>query len=112
MISRTIFTEDHEIFREQVRRFIEREITPYHAQWDKDEFVPRELWLKAGAAGLLCGNVAEENGGSVPPVARRLRLCARIPDRRLFMDTRVRRIAGGSTEIMKELIGRDLFSKR
>jgi len=63
MISRTIFTEDHEIFREQVRRFIEREITPYHAQWDKDEVVPRELWLKAGAAGLLCGNVAEEYGG-------------------------------------------------
>jgi len=34
------------------------------------------------------------------------------PIGRLFMDTRVRRIAGGSTEIMKELVGRDLFSKR
>ena len=63
MISRTIFTEDHEIFREQVRRFIEREITPHHAQWDRDGVVPRELWLKAGAAGLLCSNVAEEYGG-------------------------------------------------
>ncbi len=63
MISRTIFTEDHEIFREQVRRFIEREISPHHAQWDRDGVVPRELWLKAGAAGLLCSNVAEEYGG-------------------------------------------------
>lgn len=63
MIPRTIFTEDHEIFRESVRRFIETEITPYHAKWDKDEIVPRELWLKAGAAGLLCCNVAEEYGG-------------------------------------------------
>ena len=63
MISRTIFTEDHEIFREQVRRFIEREISPHHTQWDRDGVVPRELWLKAGAAGLLCSNVAEEYGG-------------------------------------------------
>jgi long-chain-acyl-CoA dehydrogenase len=63
MIPRTIFTEDHQIFREQVRRFIEQEITPYHDQWNKDEVVPRELWLKAGAAGLLCSNVAEEYGG-------------------------------------------------
>ena len=63
MISRTIFTEDHEIFREQVRRFVEREITPHHAQWERDGVVPRELWLKAGAAGLLCSNVAEEYGG-------------------------------------------------
>jgi long-chain-acyl-CoA dehydrogenase len=63
MIPRTIFTEDHEIFREQVRRFIEQEITPYHAQWEKNEVVPREIWLKAGEAGLLCCNVEEEYGG-------------------------------------------------
>ncbi|MFA5630661.1 MAG: acyl-CoA dehydrogenase family protein [Porticoccaceae bacterium] len=63
MIPRTIFTPDHELFREQVRKFIETEITPYHAQWDKAEIVPREIWLKAGAAGLLCCNVEEEYGG-------------------------------------------------
>jgi len=63
MIPRTIFTSDHELFREQVRKFIETEITPYHAQWDKDEIVPREIWRKAGAAGLLCCNVDEEYGG-------------------------------------------------
>jgi len=63
MIPRTIFTPEHELFREQVRKFIETEITPYHSQWDKDEIVPREIWLKAGAAGLLCCNVEEEYGG-------------------------------------------------
>ncbi len=63
MIRRMIFNEEHEIFRDAVRRFIEVEITPYHDQWDKDGVVPRELWLKAGEAGLLCSNVEEEYGG-------------------------------------------------
>lgn len=43
MLPRTIFSEEHEIFRESVRRFIEREITPYHDQWEKDGKVSREL---------------------------------------------------------------------
>lgn len=63
MIERTLFREEHGIFRETVRRFVEREIVPYHAQWEKDGIVPRELWLKAGAAGLLCCTVPEEYGG-------------------------------------------------
>ena len=63
MIERTLFSEEHEIFRETVRRFVEKEITPYHAQWEEDGIVPRELWLKAGAEGLLCCTVPEEYGG-------------------------------------------------
>ena len=63
MIERTIFREEHNIFRETVRRFIEREIVPYHAKWEEDGIVPRELWLKAGAAGLLCCTVPAEYGG-------------------------------------------------
>ena len=54
MIPRTLFSPEHELFRDQVRRFIETEITPHHAQWERDGIVPRDLWLKAGAAGLLC----------------------------------------------------------
>src|SRR5260370_30551204 len=60
---RTIFSEEHEIFRQTVRRFVDREIVPYHAKWEEDGIVPRELWLKAGAAGLLCCTVPEEYGG-------------------------------------------------
>lgn len=63
MIERSIFRDEHEMFRESVRRFIEREIVPFHAQWEHDGIVPRDLWLKAGAEGLLCCTVPEEYGG-------------------------------------------------
>lgn len=63
MIERRLFNEEHNMFRETVRRFVEREIMPCHAQWEKDGVVPRELWLKAGAEGLLCCTVPEEYGG-------------------------------------------------
>ena len=63
MIERTIFREEHEIFRQTVRRFVDREIVPFHAKWEADGIVPRELWLKAGAAGLLCCTVPEQYGG-------------------------------------------------
>ncbi len=54
MIERSIFREEHEIWRATVRRFVEKEIVPYHAQWEHDGIVPRELWLRAGAQGMLC----------------------------------------------------------
>src|SRR6516162_147294 len=63
MIERTIFREEHEIFRKTVRRFVESEIVPFHAKWEEDGIVPRELWLKAGAAGMLCCTVPEQYGG-------------------------------------------------
>jgi len=63
MIPRTLFGPEHELFRDQVRRFIETEITPYHAQWEQDGIVPRSVWRKAGEAGLLCTEVPEEYGG-------------------------------------------------
>src|ERR1700684_4729940 len=63
MIERNLFREEHDIFRESVRRFVEREIVPFHARWEEDGVVPRELWLKAGAAGLLCCTVPEAYGG-------------------------------------------------
>ena len=60
---RKVFRDDHEMFRDQARRFIDREITPYLEEWEKAGIVPREVWLKAGKAGLLCSNVSEEYGG-------------------------------------------------
>lgn len=63
MIERSLFLGEHRMFRETVRRFVEKEIVPFHAQWEKDGAVPRELWLKAGEAGLLCCTVPEEYGG-------------------------------------------------
>jgi alkylation response protein AidB-like acyl-CoA dehydrogenase len=63
MASRKIFGEDHNIFRESVRRFYEENITPYHAQWEKDGQISREAWLEAGKQGLLCMTIPEEYGG-------------------------------------------------
>ena len=63
MIKRELFNQEHEAFRVSVRRFIEKEIAPYHAQWEEDGVVPRELWRKAGAAGLLCCTIPEAYGG-------------------------------------------------
>jgi len=51
------------MWRQTVRHFVETEIVPFHEQWEKDGIVPRELWLKAGAAGMLCCTVPEEYGG-------------------------------------------------
>ena len=63
MIERSLFREEHDIFRESVRKFVEREIVPYHAQWERDGIVPRELWRKAGEQGMLCCTVPEEYSG-------------------------------------------------
>ncbi len=63
MIPRTIFTPEHESFRDTVRRFIETEVTPHHADWEKAGQVPRSLWKKAGVLGLLCVNAPEAYGG-------------------------------------------------
>lgn len=64
MFKRELFNEDHEAFRTMVRRFIEKEIAPHHEAWENAGAVPRELWLKAGAAGMLCCTVPEAYGGS------------------------------------------------
>jgi alkylation response protein AidB-like acyl-CoA dehydrogenase len=58
-----LYTSEHEDFRKTARTFYEREVLPHHDQWEKDGIVPRELWLKAGEAGLLCFDVPEEYGG-------------------------------------------------
>jgi acyl-CoA dehydrogenase len=61
---RKVFREDHEMFRTQVRRFIETEIVPHHAQWEREGVVPKDLWRRAGEEGLLCVTAPEEFGGA------------------------------------------------
>ncbi len=62
-MQRDIFTPEHDEFRDMVRTFIEREITPYHDQWERDGMVSRDVWLAAGRAGLLGIEVEEKFGG-------------------------------------------------
>ena len=63
MIERTIFNEEHELFRRSVRRFMETEIAPHHSKWEEDGVVPKDAWLKAGQASVLCCAIPEEYGG-------------------------------------------------
>jgi len=62
-MQRTIFTEEHDGFRDLVARFVADEIVPFHADWEREGMVPRELWKKAGALGLLCTDVPTSYGG-------------------------------------------------
>jgi len=58
------FDPSHQLVRDSVRRFVEREILPDVDQWEEAESFPRELYLKAGAAGILGIGYPEALGGS------------------------------------------------
>ncbi len=61
---RDIFSEEHELFREQVRRFVEQEVVPRIPEWNARGMSDRETWRKAGAAGLLGAHAPEAYGGA------------------------------------------------
>jgi len=56
-------TEDVVLLEDQARRFIAAEFVPHLETWHDEHFYPREVWTKAGAAGLLCASMPEEYGG-------------------------------------------------
>jgi alkylation response protein AidB-like acyl-CoA dehydrogenase len=64
MIERTLYSADHEAFRDSFRRFAEREIAPLHEAWEEQGYVDREVWSKAGANGFLCMTMPEAYGGA------------------------------------------------
>lgn len=55
--------EEMELFRENVKRFIEAEVIPNYEQWEHDEIFPRELWNALGEQGLLAVDIPETYGG-------------------------------------------------
>lgn len=62
-MKRTLFSPEHEIFRQSVRGFLQKEVVPHQERWAEQGIVDREVWRKAGAAGLLCPWLSEEEGG-------------------------------------------------
>ncbi len=62
-MQRALFNEEHDLFRDSWRRFVEKEIVPHHDQWQQDGIVPRALFLAAGANGFLGMAVPEHLGG-------------------------------------------------
>ncbi len=62
-LPRLIFNEEHDLFRQSVKEFIAREISPYNAEWEKQKMVSRESWLKLGENGFLGLQAPEHLGG-------------------------------------------------
>ncbi len=64
MIPRTLFSPEHETFRDSVRRFMETEVVPHEERWQEQGYADREVWRKAGANGFLCPSMPETYGGA------------------------------------------------
>lgn len=62
-MERLYLTEEHEIFRQALRKFLEKEAVPNYEQWEKNKEVPRSFWKKLGEQGYLCPQVDEKYGG-------------------------------------------------
>ncbi|MFL0355890.1 acyl-CoA dehydrogenase family protein [Erythrobacter sp. GH1-10] len=60
---RTAYNEDHEAFRDTVRKVLAEHMVPYLDQHEEEGIVPRSAWKALGEAGMLCPTVSEENGG-------------------------------------------------
>jgi acyl-CoA dehydrogenase len=61
---RKIFKEEHDIFRDSIRKFLEKEVIPFVEKWEHEGIVPKDVWKKMGQNGFLCPWLEEEYGGS------------------------------------------------
>ena len=57
------YSEEHKIFRDSLRKFLDKEVVPHIEEWEEAGIVPRSVWKKMGEQGFLCMNVPEEYGG-------------------------------------------------
>ena len=62
-MDRPIFEEDHELFRDTFKQFVEKEMVPYNEIWEENGIVDRELFQKAGESGFLGIDLPEKFGG-------------------------------------------------
>src|SRR5512137_1585330 len=58
------FTSNHEIFRNTVRQFIEKEVAPHAEEWEKNQRIPRSIWSRMGELGFLGINYPDTYGGT------------------------------------------------
>lgn len=63
-LPRTLFAEEHDQFRDSVRRFMASEVSPNLERYETQQFIDREVWLKGGEAGYLCPTMPEAYGGA------------------------------------------------
>jgi len=58
-----LYSEEHRVFRQALRKFVEKEMTPYLDQWEEKGEFPREMWRRLGSQGYLCPWLPEDLGG-------------------------------------------------
>ncbi len=61
--ARTVYTPDHEAFRQTVRAWLQKEAEPHVNRWEENGIVDKDIWVKGGEIGMLCPTVPEEYGG-------------------------------------------------
>ena len=57
------YTDEHKMFRDTVRKFVEKELVPHIEEWEEAGIVPKSVWKKMGDQGFLGTSVPEEYGG-------------------------------------------------
>lgn len=62
-VSSGVYRPEHEAFRETLRRFLDRELTPHIEAWERAGIIERSFWRRAGSLGLMCPGIPEEYGG-------------------------------------------------
>jgi alkylation response protein AidB-like acyl-CoA dehydrogenase len=66
-MERTLYTADHEAYRETVREFLAREVVPHHDQWEEDRWIDRSVFVEAAKNGIYGLQIPEEYGGPGEP---------------------------------------------
>jgi acyl-CoA dehydrogenase len=59
-----VYNEEDDMLRQSLRKFLQKEVVPFFADWEKERQVPREIWKEFGRQGFLCPWLPEEYGGS------------------------------------------------
>ena len=83
MFKRDFFSAEQETLREKVGVFLDDNVVPYSSQWSAKGEVPRDLWRKAGSAGLLCRTVPKEYGGLGGPFTDSVIIIEELAKRRI-----------------------------
>jgi acyl-CoA dehydrogenase len=72
------FTEEHEIFREQVRNFVNKEVLPHIDQWEEEQLFPKSLYRRMGELGFLGIRYPEKYGGSNGDIWMTIAFCEEL----------------------------------
>lgn len=62
-VNGSFYSDEHHMFRDSLKKFLEKEAVPFFEQWEEERLIPRSFWIKMGENGFICPWVSEEYGG-------------------------------------------------